>query len=413
MDRLPPQLPLLPETAESLNSMESIITSACWLLDESARILARWTHAYLFVDGSSKVSASGSNGEASDIHEAAVGDTRVSTTSTPFIGGSEMRIEDGLLLLWMIVALALGHWILRRFVFIPLARMCVPELKSDTAVSTKMSALNQTDATNMKSVHSRGDNIATATTTASTKATTPSTPATRRRRRAVPPTPPSTPGDDGDVYASDEVVTEMTSLPAKAATSPTTTVKPRGHSLEIKFSAALFKGIMYSLLFIVGMYALLVDNYLYALERGSDSVTSAGWLFAAKGSAMDGHQVLTSPLTANYEQWPNHLRLHDIPIHVDGTLQLARSPILFHYVLALAHYIYASILVLGGWDGPKQSDRVEMLSHHAITIALVTFSWYGRLWRVGAMVWRDAGRVVVLRLATFESILLALKLLLP
>ena len=64
----------------------------------------------------------------------------------------------------------------------------------------------------------------------------------------------------------------------------------------------------------------------------------------------------------------------------------AASPIMFHYQLSAAFYIYSSILLAFDLEGPKQKDKYQMLTHHAITLFLIAFSWYFQLARVGAII---------------------------
>jgi len=52
-----------------------------------------------------------------------------------------------------------------------------------------------------------------------------------------------------------------------------------------------------------------------------------------------------------------------------------------YYVVTLAQYIHASVIIF--WQ-PKQSDFIEMLIHHFVTIVLIVFSYVGSYWQIGA-----------------------------
>ena len=198
---------------------------------------------------------------------------------------------------------------------------------------------------------------------------------------------------------------------------------------QMKFTSSCYKGCMYTSLFALGMFCLLADNYFYALENGRSHSVTDGWFFRMT-------------YAANYEQWPA-LKMHDIVIPNEAMAGFERSsssswlqemagpwvpalvksllagvwstsaiptptpttstptpttatagpmtwttdsPILYHYIIALAHYVYATGLIVFNLDGPKQSDKLEMTTHHVITMFLVGFSWYWKLFRVGAVV---------------------------
>lgn len=59
---------------------------------------------------------------------------------------------------------------------------------------------------------------------------------------------------------------------------------------------------------------------------------------------------------------------------------------LFHIQGALAFYIYSSVLLIFNLEGPKLKDKYQMLTHHAITMFLVWFSWYQKLHVLGCIV---------------------------
>ena len=220
-------------------------------------------------------------------------------------------------------------------------------------------------------------------------------------------------------------VNSATTNTTATATTTTTTTEDDFHrsaeylKLQTKFTSSCFKWCAYTTLFVLGVACLLGDNYIYAMQHGLSSVTD-GWFFRQSYSF-------------NYEQWPR-IKMHDIlvgsgsssswwpwsswsstlgqamrpwvPSFVRTLYQagaipfgalggdaeeaapwlVADSPILYHYAFALAHYLYATGLIVLDLDGPKQSDKVEMTAHHVITMFLVGFSWYWKLFRVGAVV---------------------------
>lgn len=142
-----------------------------------------------------------------------------------------------------------------------------------------------------------------------------------------------------------------------------------------KFTSSLFKLVCYSSMFIVGCYCAVVDNWIYVLQHRLASYTD-GWLFSKEG------------VVSNYQDWPE-IRLHSILIDASSsskTVLFGTSPIVFQYTFALAHYLYATGLILFNLEGIKQSDKVEMTAHHLITMFMILFSWYFKLFRVGALV---------------------------
>lgn len=131
-----------------------------------------------------------------------------------------------------------------------------------------------------------------------------------------------------------------------------------------KFSNAAFKFIAYTTILLVGITSIIGDDKLEALKTGN----STGWM--ARG------------IISIFQDWPN-MEFYNI-IMPGGSLET--SPIIFHYQLALAFYLYGSVMMCLGLDGTPKSDYLAMGTHHAVTIFLILFSWYWKLARYGCII---------------------------
>jgi hypothetical protein len=145
-----------------------------------------------------------------------------------------------------------------------------------------------------------------------------------------------------------------------------------------KFKVACFRFCAYSLVFLVGVYSLVLDNSMEAGVKGKS------WF--ARG------------IYSIFEDWPKH-RLHsnvvsyvrpasDEPLYSVEYLEaiLSDSPLMLHYYFGLAFYMFGTITLVLGVDGTPASDFTQMFVHHMVTIFLIGFSWYWKLAKYGSLI---------------------------
>jgi hypothetical protein len=150
-----------------------------------------------------------------------------------------------------------------------------------------------------------------------------------------------------------------------------------------KFTTAGWKLTVYITLFAYGLYALLLDNQIYA--SSSQHLTSTNTQESFLSYLFGKGWLASGGVIANYNDWPA-IRLRDINHHQSNATSAIDSPILNHYILALAYYLYATLLVVFDLEGVRQNDKWEMTLHHLVTIFLIAFSWQWKLYRAGGMI---------------------------
>lgn len=289
--------------------------------------------------------------------------------------------QDFLSVAQLTLQLALLHTILHRSLFLPLARFCIPRPKT-----WNDSSLVQKDSKSQDQLRSW---------------TPPPSPSMRPQKSA-----PKEPADDLET-------------------------KHR------KFATSCYKLISYSVLFFLGCYALINDDRLVAkMEQGRS------WIQRGPISNFDDwpHVRLRYPQTAssssssslsNFEnphqtdiamkvssvwtmasQWlweacawipssaltwtkdpasslwmmPSSLSTNAAADTSLATEEEQTSPIVTLYQYVLAFYLWTSFLLAFDLEGPRQKDKKEMLLHHGVTMFLVLFSWYFKLFRIGAII---------------------------
>jgi len=104
--------------------------------------------------------------------------------------------------------------------------------------------------------------------------------------------------------------------------------------IQIKFQRALWRTLNYLLLFLFASIILIFES---------------DWAFK---------------VDKYFDGWPQPL---PVIIHV-------------YYIMEMSHYIYATIVIP---FEPKQSDDLQMFTHHFITLVLLTGSYCYLYWRVG------------------------------
>ncbi|KAI3652519.1 hypothetical protein MP228_001944 [Amoeboaphelidium protococcarum] len=164
-----------------------------------------------------------------------------------------------------------------------------------------------------------------------------------------------------------------------------------------KCTTSMYKLVSYSVLFCLGLYALIGDNQMFV---GADGHwLSDGWLIRGQQFSFDQWPYMRIRYDASgshgydyaLSRLSEFLNL-DFFIYTFNLISqsirttLSSSPILFHYQYALAYYIYSTILVAFNLEGPKQKDKLQMILHHLVTIALIVTSWYLKQFRIGCII---------------------------
>ena len=134
----------------------------------------------------------------------------------------------------------------------------------------------------------------------------------------------------------------------------------------VKFTNAGFKFFAYTTVLMTGILSLWGDSVMEARRFG---LSNNGWMDRG--------------LVSIFEDWPNmQMKQIQLPGH-DGNVN---SPILFHYQLGLAFYLFSSVMMYFGLDGTPKKDYLAMGIHHAVTSVLIFYSWNLKLFRYGSII---------------------------